>query len=297
MKKTISLILVFALCLSLCACNKSEAVLQVEGLIRGIGEVTLDSEALIVQAEKAYNDLPEEEKGSVGNLRTLHEAKQRYDYLQQEQALLGRWRALSPFFWDTKELDFRADGMCTYRNVDTNELEYQITADGIWSYLFDLTWDTIAGISVLKDESGYVYVREGEYDQLLEQVYEVVDLATDDISAYVDFLHLDYAVDAFGDKVPADHYLIVSKVYEQGLVLLGGENVVVELDGGIWEGCPILGETCYTPRFGRMKGKLVFVKAEYVDEYVFNASGRRVSCFGNYLEDMVDAGDYWEYPY
>ncbi len=297
MKKTLCLILVFVLCLSLCACSKSEAVRNVEDMINAIGEVTLESKADIDAAEKAYNSLPEEEKGSVGNLQTLHEAKRQYDYLQQEQALLGRWLVLSPFFWDTMELEFRENGVCTYLNIDTNELEYQITADGIWSYLFDLSWDTIAGISVLKDESGYVYVREGEYDQLLEQVYEVVDLATDDISAYVDFLHLDYAVDAFGDKVPADHYLIVSKVYEQGLVFLSGENVVVELDGGIWEGCPILGETCYTPRFGRIKGKLVFVKAEYVDEYVFNENGRRVSCFGNYFENMEVAGDYWEYLY
>ena len=70
MKKVISLILTVALCLSLCACGKSESVEKVEALIAKIGEVNLDSESAIATAETAYDVLEEKEKGNlIGNIR------------------------------------------------------------------------------------------------------------------------------------------------------------------------------------------------------------------------------------
>ena len=46
--------------LSLCACGKSKAVKSVEKSIASIGEVTLDSEAQITDARKAYDALSKE---------------------------------------------------------------------------------------------------------------------------------------------------------------------------------------------------------------------------------------------
>lgn len=58
MKKLLSLILVLTMCLSLCACGKSEAVIQTEELIAAIGEVNWQSEDAIYTAQQAYDALP-----------------------------------------------------------------------------------------------------------------------------------------------------------------------------------------------------------------------------------------------
>ena len=75
MKKAISLLLALVMCLSLCACGKSEAVKNVENLISGIGSVTISSSAAIKEAEEAYNALSDEEQTKVKNYSDLEKAK------------------------------------------------------------------------------------------------------------------------------------------------------------------------------------------------------------------------------
>lgn len=65
MKKVLSLILVLAICLSLCACGKSEAAKACEELIAAIGEVSIDSKDAIEAAERAYSALTADEKDSI----------------------------------------------------------------------------------------------------------------------------------------------------------------------------------------------------------------------------------------
>lgn len=47
MKRRMSLVLVLVMCLSLCACGKSEAVKAVEEKIASIGEVSIDKADII----------------------------------------------------------------------------------------------------------------------------------------------------------------------------------------------------------------------------------------------------------
>ena len=68
MRKIIALLLFLCLCVSLSACGKSEAVKNVENAISSIGEVTLDSEELIKNAEKLYGILTDEEKTEIAEL-------------------------------------------------------------------------------------------------------------------------------------------------------------------------------------------------------------------------------------
>lgn len=75
MKKAFAVILVACLCLSLCACGKSEAAMEADALITAIGTVTLDSEAAIVNAETYYEAMAEEDKKDVENLAVLTEAR------------------------------------------------------------------------------------------------------------------------------------------------------------------------------------------------------------------------------
>lgn len=65
MKRLISMVLVVVLCLSLCACGKSEATTAYENLVAEIGTVSLASEDAIAAAESAYRALSAEDKESV----------------------------------------------------------------------------------------------------------------------------------------------------------------------------------------------------------------------------------------
>lgn len=81
MKKIISLVLALVMCLSLCACGKSQAVKDVEEAINAIGEVSLDSEEAILKAERMYDYLTDSEKSNVENKGVLVEARYAYDRL------------------------------------------------------------------------------------------------------------------------------------------------------------------------------------------------------------------------
>lgn len=67
MKKVISMIVVVAVCLQLCACGKSEAIRKCENLIHAIGDVTVDSGDAIETAQMAYRSLTEKEKESIAD--------------------------------------------------------------------------------------------------------------------------------------------------------------------------------------------------------------------------------------
>ena len=75
MKKGISLVLALVMCLSLCACGKSEAASNVEELISAIGEVSLESKDAISSAQEAFDALSEDEKAEVENYYMLVESQ------------------------------------------------------------------------------------------------------------------------------------------------------------------------------------------------------------------------------
>lgn len=74
MKKAIPLVLAVVMCLSLCACGKSEKVISVEHLISSIGEVSIESTDIVNTARDAYNALSDKDKEKVENANTLHDA-------------------------------------------------------------------------------------------------------------------------------------------------------------------------------------------------------------------------------
>ena len=81
MNKVISLLLALVICLTLCACGKSEAAELVDSMILSIGTVTLNSEDALLSAEKAYDQLSEKDKDKVENLAVLLEARIAFDKL------------------------------------------------------------------------------------------------------------------------------------------------------------------------------------------------------------------------
>lgn len=85
MKKLIALLLTLVLCLSLCACGKSEAAQAVDDKILTIGEVTLESQELIEAIENEYANLSDKEKSSIENIQILNDARTALDELLVEQ--------------------------------------------------------------------------------------------------------------------------------------------------------------------------------------------------------------------
>ena len=74
MKKGISLVLVLVMCLSLCACGKSEEVKAVEEKIASIGEVSIDKADIIQEVNQAYEALSDKDKEKVENFDILQKS-------------------------------------------------------------------------------------------------------------------------------------------------------------------------------------------------------------------------------
>ena len=96
MKRATSLIFLLVLCLSLCACGQSEAAKAVDEQIAAIGEVTLESDALISAAEQAVSALEEKDQKQLKNVADLENARSTYDTLvfeanvaEVEEAIVG----------------------------------------------------------------------------------------------------------------------------------------------------------------------------------------------------------------
>ena len=80
MKRVIAALLSLSLCFALCSC-KSRKATAADNMILDIGEVTLNSENDIVQAENAVNALKETDYEQLEHLETLKKARAFYDDL------------------------------------------------------------------------------------------------------------------------------------------------------------------------------------------------------------------------
>lgn len=83
MKKIVFAALILTLsAVLLTSCGKSDAVKQVEALIKNLdSHVSLDSEEAILSAKEAFENLSEEEQGKVGNHKKLEKAVEEYEKL------------------------------------------------------------------------------------------------------------------------------------------------------------------------------------------------------------------------
>lgn len=87
MKRAVWILIIAGMCLSLCACSKSEAATKVDNMISEIGEVTLESGAKITAAEEAANELKESEYKQLEQISALKKARKIYDQLMEEKRI------------------------------------------------------------------------------------------------------------------------------------------------------------------------------------------------------------------
>ena len=84
MKKITFLFLALIMCLSLCACGKTQEAELVDEMILTIGTVTLESEKSINDAIEAYNSLSDKDRATVENYAILEKAQEDLSRLKDE---------------------------------------------------------------------------------------------------------------------------------------------------------------------------------------------------------------------
>lgn len=167
MKKAISLMLAFVLCLSLCACGKSEAVKNTEALIDAIGEVTIDSESAILAAEEAYNALSDEEKAVVENYQALCDARASLDELLFLHSFLGKWIEIR----SGMTFVFNEDGTGTYEEGSASvPITYEVIDETVRVNVYGLQLD----FYMVVDADGITHFQNFECDCVRESDFEAM---------------------------------------------------------------------------------------------------------------------------
>lgn len=288
MKNIIALLLALAMCFSLCACGKSEAVTNVEGLIDAIGEVSTESESAIIAAEEAYNALAKEEKTKVENYSVLTEARAALDdaikaaeYEALKAPFVGTW--ISEFVGE-KKITLNADGTGV-------PYDWTISEDGT-----KLTIGGEVGTVIIEDEytkllfvnSKDCYVRAEDYQEAYDRKFMAVEVTGENVKDYLgDPVLAGYELDAWGEvREGCTLYFLTSKVYEDGWVYIGcSDDFAVDIvysfgftmthTLGPFSNIVTLGDSPNPVRIGdRAKGTLYYVREEYVAEnYLSDTNG------------------------
>lgn len=173
MKKIVALVLALSMVFALCACGKSETVKAAENAIDEIGEVTENSEAAIINAEKIYNNLTDNEKEQVSNRMELFNARESFDSLWLDLLCSNKWRLVlsdtTITFDKTGTVKSGSDSGTWVRTDNTIVL----SLSGYYSdYNNTYTFDNSDGIPKLiyVDSPEYtVYTTEEHWDKLSEE--------------------------------------------------------------------------------------------------------------------------------
>ena len=244
MKKIISAILVFALCLSLAACGKSEAVKNVEAMIDALGEITAESIDAIRAAEDAYAALTPEEQEQVKNYETLTATRDRY----YELVLAGEWCYSKVYLY---ELENEYDRVSFKLNTDmtatdmigtVQEFEGQwsvsdcrLTISGEGNVIYN-TYDVVeedGKIRLTFPDIGMEWIRREELLDLLDDAFLIVDLAEVDLTEYFGLQILDYESTDDWDDPTGDHTIraiVTNRLYDQGWVYLkSSDDLALEI--------------------------------------------------------------------
>lgn len=131
--------LVLLIFLLLTGCGKSEAVKSVESLIGEIEEeITLDSAEKIIEAEKAYSELSEDEKKSVSSVEKLEDARDKLNSLVEEKKkeLYGILKPIS--IQETTEMTY----LLLARDYTRNAPSYKGLAAKDALKVIDAYWDS-----------------------------------------------------------------------------------------------------------------------------------------------------------
>lgn len=245
MKKLFALLILFALCLSMGACGKSEEVKSVEAMIEALGAVTKDSGNAICAIDDAYEALTEEEQKKVRNYHTFLQEKEAY----YELTIAGIWypcdlnlyeleHHFAPRFYLELKEDMTAISYTDYRgacygtwdvtegdqlhlSLEFLDTETSSSVPGVNDY-FSFTLNWIDGKLRLGDHH-IDYVRQSEYFPLLSEAVLAVDCTQDDFDEYFTFTTATHTeVDEWGSPTgnTYERVLLQNKLFDEGWVYM-----------------------------------------------------------------------------
>ena len=312
MQKIISLVLVLVMCLSLCACGKSEAVKNVEAMIAAIDTVSIENLDAVYSAMNAYDALSKEDAEKVKNYDAMTDALDQW----LEANLPRQWVYQPTYFHDIEEmynkvdLTLNEDGSAVGNHVSgpwrVEDGVLKIDA-GKSDYVY-YTFFEDGKLSV--GSTGTKMIPVEEYRAMLDDMFMSVEITPENVADYCEIvIYTEIDDDDFG-VVTGDtrtYPTLASKVYDKGLIYFeGSDDLAIELlipehtyqyqsRGRKWRtqtdeadefvfkrtpygsSGPTLGHksvkneyeaihdiTAEQITFGRVTGKIVFVRSEYV---------------------------------
>lgn len=299
MKKCLIPVLAIIMCLNLCSCGKSEAAQNVDNLISSIGEVTLDSEVKIIEAEKAVDALEDKDSKQLENLATLEAARSTYDTLVLEAEAAEIDAAIN----NIPEVSIEnKDAIAKVRKMyDSSSKEVKDLVSNyadLESAENQLNELLIAEVEAIIDNIGDVTVED---EELIESAHKMFDaLSPENASKVSNTAALDAADDALADAKQKQAQALLSKMTLE-------EDKVRGLKFYTHKAEPYYADTrCFVlPYIGQEKSRSwLCAKYHYTnDDWVFFESitfavdDERYYKFFSYGESVRDndGGEVWEY--
>ena len=325
MKKIIIItMLITLMCGVFSGCGKSEAVKNVEVLIDGIGEVTVDSEENIKKAEDAYAALSDKEKEQVENADQLPEKRKALEECiakaeeEQKKAELapyvGKWKPLYKEVLENEYKYKKNDKQGTpfqTENIEIKELDEhaKVKEDGLHLTVNRTEWtfNLIEDHGITKLVSGLgAFVRPEDYDSAKEKMFVHVSLDEDNVENYIGEPELigkyTYYNEWGDEKGTTDLYVLSSPAYDdEDLIMLTYKDVKYEMyfknstePLTAHEPYPLLWNWYGEPRFekyGRAEGEIWYVRKEYVDNISEKTSENRTITFTDGFSAVFEVPD------
>ncbi len=183
MKKLLVLTLCVLMSFSVTAC-KSEEVKNVESVITALGEIDLEKEDAIIEAEKLYEALPEEDKSKVENYELLETARTEYDDILKDfsdetkfcaSAMVSLYNNVD----NMDKLDVESIGIVNVDDVNYAlvSLSYNGTTSIEGTGLYIITNENILvlgkGVATVDDETGFrIFNNSGKVDSGFKDNYD-----------------------------------------------------------------------------------------------------------------------------
>ena len=238
MKRIICLLLC-VLCLSLCACGKSDAVKHLEDMIKGFPqEITPADFDAVEAAQAAYDALSAEEQESVKNQQTLKEALDRC----YELALIGNWCNAYIDFWNVEGMYERLD-LTLYEDMSF-VMYHNVPQSGTWfvaekSLALTFNDGSYMLFGIQKNGDSYTltcdnnrYLHTQNFYSLLDEMFLTVTLTDENVSDYCEpYLQTVELTDAFGEATghSKTYAMLGSKAYQDGWLCFNGKDIAIEV--------------------------------------------------------------------
>lgn len=243
MKKVISLFLALVMCLSLCACGKSEAVKNVEAMIDALMGATEYNVEEIEAIYAAFAELSEKEQKKVGNYDDFCKFSDAY----YASTLVGTWypfafmidaleESFSPHYYIVLNEDYTFESVAGEEGTTTGTWEVKNKCLTLLGLKELRTLGTGGGVEdnislSIRYEDGFVcleqYYKEEDYFSILGDVLLAVDCTNVNLSDYLGFSTFEeYGVDEWGVRTGAVYTRVILQnlLYEEGWMYFGNSR-------------------------------------------------------------------------